>query len=29
VMGVVVLICVGLGLRGLIAAVRGTLALLG
>jgi Mn2+/Fe2+ NRAMP family transporter len=29
VMGLVVLVCVGLGLRGLIAAVRGALAMLG
>jgi Mn2+/Fe2+ NRAMP family transporter len=29
VMGVVVLVCVGLGLRGLVAAVRGALAMLG
>ena len=29
VMGVVVLVCVGLGLRGLMAAVRGALAMIG
>jgi Mn2+/Fe2+ NRAMP family transporter len=29
VMGVVVLVCIGLGLRGLIAAVRGALAIIG